>query len=891
MATQRLLALPSALLQKKKKPLFDLLSGDDRSIHAQAVELAAPQAITKTGTSRGDRLIGTTGNDALTGLGGNDILDGRQGRDRMTGGNGNDTYIVDNARDQVIERARGGTDLVKASVNWTLGSQVEKLTLTGTKALKGTGNSLANTITGNTGHNILDGKAGADKLIGGKGNDIYIVDNAKDQTIEKANEGIDTVRASVNHALSANVENLVLLGGALIGTGNNLDNAITGNAGNNRLDGAAGNDTLDGGVGNDTLDGGTGIDTLIGGAGDDVYVVDDAGDVVTEAEGGGTDTVQATADYTLSAHVERLVLMGSALRGTGNSLANAIAGNAGNNTLDGAAGDDTLEGGAGDDTYVVDDGGDVIVEAEGGGIDTVQATTDYALGDHIERLVLVGDALRGTGNSLDNTITGNALDNTLTGGDGNDTLDGGAGNDALVGGAGNDVYIVDSADDIVDEQGGDADFDTVRTTLRTYTLGAGIEALVMLDDSAGNFARGNELNNDITTGSSNDLLDGGAGADTMRGGNGNDTYVIDSSNDVVVELEDEGIDTVVSFITSYTLSAHTEHLTLDGSAEIGVGNALDNRLTGNANSNTLRGLDGNDTLDGGGSRDMLEGGLGDDLYILNDNDAVIEEADAGTDTIESSIDFTLPANVEVLVLTGSENIKGTGNNADNRIVGNSGDNTLDGGGGTDTLEGGNGDDTYIIDSLSDVVIDIGGTDLIQTSVDFGVFDFANLFVPTSLQRTNPLKTGIENLELIGAASVGIGNTGNNYIRGNSGSDALDGLFGRDTLDGGEGDDVLFSSQASPTLFRFSGKFGNDVIHGFNSAKGDRIDLSFLRAPGQTQVQFDVWEVANPANTSQQLFRVDVYVTNPAIGGPYTGKIYIVGANWTNEPQIMSMIWG
>jgi len=85
----------------------------------------------------------------------------------MTGGAGNDTYIVDNTGDRVTEKAKGGTDLVKASVNWTLGSQVENLTLTGSKALKGTGNSLANAIAGNGGNNVLDGMGGADRLSGG----------------------------------------------------------------------------------------------------------------------------------------------------------------------------------------------------------------------------------------------------------------------------------------------------------------------------------------------------------------------------------------------------------------------------------------------------------------------------------------------------------------------------------------------------------------------------------------------------------------------------------------------------------------------------------------------------------------------------------------------------
>ncbi|MGF9760250.1 calcium-binding protein [Microvirga sp. 0TCS3.31] len=433
--------LPPILKSRKADPLEMLKVGEDAST------LAAPLAKTLAGTARADRLVGTSGNDVLSGLGGNDLLDGRKGRDRMTGGAGNDTYIVDNAGDRVTEKAKGGTDTVKASVTWTLGSQVENLTLTGSKALKGTGNALANTITGNSGHNILDGKAGADRLAGGKGNDTYIVDNAADRVTEKAGEGLDTVQASVSYILGAHVENLILLGGALFGTGNELANSVTGNALDNRLDGAAGNDTLDGGAGRDTLAGGLGADRLLGGDGDDLYEVDEAGDVVVEGAGGGTDTVRATIDYTLSGDVENLVLLGAALRGTGNVRANTITGNAGNNTLDGGQGADTLAGGAGDDTYVVDDIFDVVVETADGGTDTVRSSTGTTLADHVERLVLTGRAIAGTGNALANIITGTDGDNILDGRGGADTLDGGAGND---------VYVVDEAGDVIVETAGNA---------------------------------------------------------------------------------------------------------------------------------------------------------------------------------------------------------------------------------------------------------------------------------------------------------------------------------------------------------------------------------------------------------------------------------------------------
>src|SRR5205085_2571586 len=252
-------------------------------------------------TLNGTGNINGTGNgldNIIAGTIGDNILDGGAGADRLSGGLGNDTYIVDNVGDVVTELAGTGTDNVLSSITYTLASEVENLTLTGTGAINGTGNVLANVITGNSG-NILDGGAGADTMAGGIGNDTYIVDNAGDVIVENAGAGVDTVQASFSYTLAANIENLTLTGtGALNGTGNSVDNVITGNSGNN---------VLDGGAGNDTLVGGGGTDAMTGGAGNDIYVVDDATDTVTEAAGGGTDTVQSSISYTLGSEVENLV--------------------------------------------------------------------------------------------------------------------------------------------------------------------------------------------------------------------------------------------------------------------------------------------------------------------------------------------------------------------------------------------------------------------------------------------------------------------------------------------------------------------------------------------------------------------------------------------------------
>ena len=131
-------------------------------------------ADTLTGTASADTLLGLGGNDTLTALAGNDILDGGTGADTMTGGLGNDTYFVDNVGDMVVELAGQGTDTVHASITYQLTANVENLLLTGSAAIDGAGNSLANTVTGNAGDNTLYGFGGNDKIYGGAGNDRIV---------------------------------------------------------------------------------------------------------------------------------------------------------------------------------------------------------------------------------------------------------------------------------------------------------------------------------------------------------------------------------------------------------------------------------------------------------------------------------------------------------------------------------------------------------------------------------------------------------------------------------------------------------------------------------------------------------------------------------------------
>ena len=262
----------------------------------------------------GGRAASATGNDAdnsLTGNGATNVLDGRGGADTMSGGNGGDTYVVDSLADIIAEdnagRA-GGIDTVKASFSFVLGADVEKLTLTGTDDIDGTGNGFNNTLLGNDGNNRLDGGAGRDTMTGGKGDDTYVVDAAGEAVRETIAEGggVDTVESSVTFslALRANVENLILTGaGTISGTGNRLANHITGNGADNRVAGGSGDDLLTGGAGNDTIlgnagddsiAGGIGGDRLTGGAGRDLFDFDhltEAGDTITDFATGATGDV------------------------------------------------------------------------------------------------------------------------------------------------------------------------------------------------------------------------------------------------------------------------------------------------------------------------------------------------------------------------------------------------------------------------------------------------------------------------------------------------------------------------------------------------------------------------------------------------------------------------
>lgn len=487
-------------------------------------------------------------------------------------------------------------------------------------------------------------------------------------------------------------------------------------------------------------------------------------------------------------------------------------------------------------------------------------------------------------------LSGNDGGDTLSGGSGNDVLNGGAGADFMAGGDGNDTYYVDSPHDTVSErnnQGNDLVYATV-----PYTLTAHVERLV-LDGSADIYGTGNEADNTLVGNRGDNILDGGKGADRMVGGAGDDTYYINQAGDKVVEASNGGTDTVISDI-SFTLGHNVENLTLAGNDDLSAtGNTLRNILTGN---------DGNNTLDGGTNIDWMRGGKGDDTYMVdNSADKITELANGGTDSVTSSANYVLSANVENLTLTGNGAIDGQGNASANTITGNDAANKLyaddtvgDGHGGGDQLNGAGGDDTLYSGDGSNT---LDGGDGTSDSADYSHFS-TSISVTMDSFTASVVKTGggtdslvnIENVRGSSAADTfNVSSAGSFYggsgddtmsdsltdavapkLYGESGNDTLTLVGDGGTMDGGANDDVLIAAASSKNV-KMTGGTGADQFYipvhtngsGGSLADGtlsaplnitdfeDGVDHLVLPAFGSIQTATDWFNLLNSANEITQ----------------------------------------
>lgn len=393
----------------------------------------------------------------------------------------------------------------------------------------------------------------------------------------------------------------------------------------------------------------------------------------------------------------------------------------------------------------------------------------------------------------------------------------------------------------------------------------------------------------------NDTLDGGTGNDIMRGGSGNDIYVVDVEQDQVIEEANAGIDLMRSSARFTVLPANVENLDVIGSVSFANGNELNNIINGSLTAGTrLNGLGGNDTINGGDFNDVLDGGdgndvlnggggddelkgstgdilnggLGNDLYIVNGTPTINEAVNAGNDSVRTTGDFTLGANLENLQMDGN-GINGIGNELNNTIAGNfqnnvlqgkagddvlgrrgslinnfelglvdlgdAGDDRLDGGLGNDNMAGGIGNDTYIVDSIGDVVIELidtvpdpesgfifqGGIDTVQSSISFTLGNLVENLTLTGTAALDGTGNSLKNT-LIGNNSANVleGQAGDDSLLGQGGADVLRGGLGNDKLTGGRGADVMTGGEgADAFIFDIGSSYrqaamGKDIIRDF-----------------------------------------------------------------------------
>ncbi len=681
------------------------------------------------------------------------------------------------------------------------------------------------TLLGGDGDDVLDGGAGADSIDGGAGIDVLTYESSSAAVTIDIGAGTVSGGDADGDAFTG-IE--VFEGSNLAGAGDHItgsagDDAAFGLAGDDRLDGLGGNDFLSGGAGNDTLDGGTGADTLAGGTGDDLYYVDNLGDLADDAyagPAGGTDLVIASVDHTLTAEIEDLTLVGSALRGTGNALANVIRGTDGDNVLDGAGGADTLYGGVGNDTYGFDSLDDRLVDGFNQGTDEIRLQTQgladkdvFSLGadglTNIENLTLVdgAHAIVVRGNTLANVLVGNGADDEIYGLVGSDTLRGGAGNDTLDGGTEVDVLDGGDGDDVLyvgNVGGGD-----------TLTGGAGSDIFSFYSDTRDVYgaweSSASSPTNPVTI---TDFQGGGtAGGDLLKvrvpgaflvfagehpfdvantaafqfpnHGDGLADVIYDhqgGNTRVAVDVNDDGVfgekDLLIVLQGTHTLTA--ADFTETFNAQRGTAGA--DRLEGNDDPDRLYGIAGNDTLLGQGGDDYAEGDAGDDSLVGGDGSDWLRGG-AGNDTLDGGDgdDAGTPAN----------GYRGG-------LYGGAGDDSILGGAGNDDIYGGDpsGDDSSGDEVDGNDTIDAGdGHDQVYAG---GGADL--------------VRGGAGNDVLYGEA-------GDDRLEGGDGADNLYGGLGNDTLDGGDGDDMFLSGEDGDDLVL--GGAGNDRLYG--EAGDDRLE--------------------------------------------------------------------
>jgi Ca2+-binding RTX toxin-like protein len=524
--------------------------------------LASGTALTFDGQGGDDHIYGFDAGDTLLGGDGNDRIFAQGGNDNLTGGLGSDLIYGEAGTDTA--HFAGTLSYVDTVIGWAISSTVDGNDFLDGVEVAVDGDGQRNLLVGSTAYATLQAALTAAQT----DDNVRLASGTYTGTVNYSVDGLTVI------AQPGAVQNLTYATasgfGITIMAAGGADTITTGD-GNDVVFGGGGNDVLNGGAGSDTLIGDAGTDTLSGGAGNDFFRVEQAGDIVLEGIGGGSDQVYAVVSYTLGAGSEVELLASidpastAAMDLTGNEFAQTIIGNAGANTLIGGGGNDIMAGGLGNDFYRIEDAGDIILEGVGGGADAAYvalALSGYTLnaGAEVELLSAIDPS-----STAAFDLNGNEFGQTLIGTAGANTLIGGGGNDVLAGGLGNDVYRVEDAGDVVLEYaGGGAD---AVYAVGSYTLqdGYAIEVLSAIDPNAtgGINLTGNDQSNTIFGNAGANTIDGKGGGDTLVGGGGADLFAFTTA------LGGGNADAIFDFVVG------TDKIGLDDAIFTGIGGTLD----------------------------------------------------------------------------------------------------------------------------------------------------------------------------------------------------------------------------------------------------------------------------------------------------------------------------
>lgn len=452
-------------------------------------------------------------------------------------------------------------------------------------------------------------------------------------------------------------------------------------------DGSIASSTVALGTGNIQVTPGNANTTVTGGDGNDSVTLGTGTDVVTV--GNGSDSITGGGAITITAGNGNDLLQGGA-------GASSITVGSGNDTLIAGSGLATLVGGSGNDFFVINNTGDV-VQAQATSSSQIQSSVSYVMPANV--LVLAA-----TGNTA-LTLTGNA---------GDDFIASNFGQDTLIAGSGDDTFLINNSSDVIIEATHNSDSSVL--AMVNYVLPANLQNL-MGGYADGITLTGNTLKDVITADGNNDTLVAGSGLATLVGAGNNETFVVNRSGDVISEPTSGTGSSVLSSV-SYTLGANLQTLTGTGNADMTLtGNGLNDVITATGNGfDTLVAGSGNTTLVSGSGYDTLIGGSGNDTFVVSNTDDLVEaKGGAGINTVDSSANFVLPANIQALTLTGNANLIALGNGGNDLIVGNSGADTIVGGAGTSVLEAGSGNSTLTNTGAADALIAGSGNDTLTAS--------------------------------------------------------------------------------------------------------------------------------------------------------------------------------